>query len=114
MSNIKWYLLDDNNIPYEETDLIKVNNFFESPKRITKQEYPIPNNETVSVSTVFLALDHNISFNNEKDKLPILWETMVFGGEFDGYQKRYTSHKDALKGHKLIVSKIKRNAQATN
>ncbi len=48
----------------------------------------------VHVSTVFLGLDH--SFGRP---VPILWETMIFGGEHDQYQERYSSQEDALAGH---------------
>lgn len=48
----------------------------------------------VEVSTVFLGMDH--SFRGSK---PILFETMIFGGDHDGYQKRYETWDDALKGH---------------
>jgi hypothetical protein len=38
----------------------------------------------VRVSTIFLGLDHNFY----DDGPPILWETMIFGGEHDQYQDR--------------------------
>lgn len=31
---------------------------------------------------------------------------MIFGGEHDQYQERYTSHKDALEGHKKAITLI--------
>lgn len=49
------------------------------------------------VSTVFLGLDH--SFGLAGDRLPLLWETMIFGGKHDGYVDRYSSRGAALKGH---------------
>lgn len=51
-----------------------------------------------NVSTVYLGFDH--SFGD--DGKPALWETMVFGGESDMYQERYTSHADAAAGHARI------------
>ena len=56
----------------------------------------------VIVSTVFLGIDHNFS-NQGK---PILFETMVFGGEFDGEQERYCTWEEAEKGHKEMVEKV--------
>jgi hypothetical protein len=47
----------------------------------------------VSVSTVFLGIDHGFRCDRG---LPVLWETMIFGGPHDGYQNRYTSRTDAL------------------
>ena len=55
----------------------------------------------ILVSTVFLSLDH--SFGGEK---PLLWETMIFGGEHDQYQDRYSSYEDALKGHQQALDLI--------
>lgn len=58
--------------------------------------------DTVLVSTVFLGLDHR--FTNSG--LPILFETMVFGGELDGEQERYCTYDEAEIGHRLMVSKV--------
>jgi hypothetical protein len=48
------------------------------------------------VSTVFLGIDHG--FGDD----PILFETMVFGGEYDGIQKRYSTWDEAVEGHYKI------------
>jgi hypothetical protein len=50
----------------------------------------------VSVSTVFLGIDHNYCAEGP----PILFETMVFNGKYDQYQIRYTTWNKAKKGHK--------------
>lgn len=55
----------------------------------------------VTVSTVFLGLDH--SFGRGK---PLLFETMVFGGELDGEQDRYHTWEEAEKGHKNMVRRV--------
>lgn len=54
------------------------------------------------ISTVFMGMDHNWTGGP-----PVLWETMVFhdGGDranLDLYQDRYTSHDDAVDGHRRI------------
>lgn len=56
--------------------------------------------DDVSVSTVFLGLDHN--FSGEGD--PILFETMVFGGDRDGETTRYRTWDEAKTGHEEVVS----------
>ena len=48
----------------------------------------------VQVSTVFLGMDHSHGGSS-----PILFETMIFGGEWDGYQKRFETWEEALTGH---------------
>lgn len=55
-----------------------------------------------TVSTVFLGLDH--AHNGGP---PVLWETMVFGGDLDGEQERYTSRADAVAGHAAMVARVK-------
>jgi hypothetical protein len=54
------------------------------------------------VSTVFLSLDHNFMQNGP----PVLWETLVFGGVFDGHMNRYTSRLDALTGHAAMLALV--------
>ena len=59
---------------------------------------------SVKISTVFLIFDHSIM-----SKTPILFETMIFGGEYDGYQERYSNYEDSFIGHKKacdLVNKL--------
>lgn len=58
----------------------------------------------VEVSTVFLGLDHNY----RADGPPVLWESLIFGGPFDGRQDRYTSRSAALEGHRRFVELVQR------
>lgn len=55
----------------------------------------------VNISTVFLWLDHN-SWQGE----PLLFETMIFGGEHDDYQERYSTWEQAEKWHKEAVKLV--------
>lgn len=57
----------------------------------------------IEVSTVFLGLDH--SFSPEKTG-PILFETMIFGGEAEGYQERYATYEEAEQGHKKACDMV--------
>jgi hypothetical protein len=57
----------------------------------------------VYVSTVFLGLDHNFSGHD----LPILFETMVFGGQYTNKGCRYSTLGEAKNGHWQIVDCIK-------
>ena len=54
------------------------------------------------ISTVFLSMDHSLG-GVIGDGRPVLFETMVFGGEHDGYQERYHTYDQAEEGHKRIV-----------
>lgn len=53
----------------------------------------------VSVSTVFLGIDHNFSDVGP----PVLFETMIFGGPHDEEQWRYTTWNEAVAGHQVAV-----------
>jgi hypothetical protein len=59
----------------------------------------------VTVSTVFLGLDHN--FFDEGP--PILFETMIFGGIHDGDMRRCSTYSQAEKMHAEEVAKVKRS-----
>lgn len=56
----------------------------------------------ISVSTVFLGFDHNWG-----DGPPILFETMVFGGDHGGYEWRYSTWDEAVDGHNRVVAAVK-------
>ena len=68
--------------------------WYENADRIIKRTYV----KHVLISTVFLSIDH--AFCQET---PVLFETLVFKGKFDGVMKRYTTYKDSLKGHEETV-----------
>lgn len=60
--------------------------------------------DEVEISTVFFCINHNLFQPNEP---PILYETMVFGGDHDGYQRRYTNRTEALAGHAETLAMVK-------
>lgn len=89
------YYILKNKIPQPVSDVIEwAKEFDGSPIHVDLTQ--LPNN--VSVSTVFLGIDHNYG-----DGKPILFETMIFGGEHDGYQKRYSTWGQAEQGHKEAI-----------
>lgn len=57
------------------------------------------------VSTVFLSMDHSLG-GLIGDGSPVLFETMVFGGEHDEYQERYHTYDEAEEGHKRICEMV--------
>lgn len=58
--------------------------------------------DAVQVSTVFLGIDHSFGDDDE----PILFETMVFGGDHNESCYRYATKKEALIGHGNIVKMV--------
>lgn len=56
----------------------------------------------VRVSTVFLGVDHG----HGSDR-PILFETMIFGGERHEEQRRYCTWQEAEEGHRELVDELR-------
>jgi hypothetical protein len=54
----------------------------------------------VIVSTVWLGLNH------AWDGGLLIFESMIFGGEYDQSQMRYATEQDALDGHQRIVDDL--------
>lgn len=93
-----WYILDDEDKPIRSTIDDYSKWLQENPERkAVKQEHV----GDVYISTVFLGLDH--SWNEGK---PVLWETMIFGGEHDQYMDRYSSVEGALQGHEHALNLV--------
>lgn len=99
------YVLDDNKNPVPEPDLLTWAKRFqedtETGKRIVAQT-KISNE--VEVSTVFLGSDHQFG-----DGPPLLFETLVFGGECDGDMWRYSTWKEAEISHKEVVERLSKH-----
>ena len=82
-----------------EPDLIKWAIWFEKADRqvgLTKLE------NDICISTVFMGLNHSFI----DDRVPILFETMVFGGILNQERERYSTWQDAEEGHKRWVDKV--------
>jgi hypothetical protein len=76
---------------------------FKLKNRIVAQTYV----GDVHVSTVFIGLDHSWG-----DGPPLLFETMIFGGPHDGYQKRCSTWQEAEGMHSQAMKLAKREADA--
>lgn len=63
----------------------------------------------VRISTVFLGVNHRFSFFGSKGK-PLLFETMTFGDD-NGICRRYSSPKQARRGHKEVVEWVMSNGR---
>jgi hypothetical protein len=95
------YVLDEDGNVRREPDLMVWARWFESAKnRIVKQD-TIGN---VRISTVFLGLDHSFV----DDEPPVLWETMVFGGEHDHDMDRCSGTREQAQAmHEKMLAKIR-------
>jgi len=95
----RWKYILKNGVPVPCDDTIEWGTWLEkADRRVALDDTP-----SGRVSTVFLGIDHNFSFGGP----PLLFETMVFGGPFDGEQNRYSTREEALKGHAKILKKVK-------
>ena len=87
-----YYKLDKNNkvVPGNVLDVGKyVGN------KVRRSYIPI-DGEMIFISTTFLSLDHR---HNKKEGDPIVFETMVFGGNYHHYESRYCTWDEAVVGH---------------
>jgi len=89
--------------PKKVSDVKEWGTFYrkENSRKVKFDELMI-DGEKVHVSTVFLALDH--AFGNHG---PVLFETMIFGGQHDEFQERYHTYEEAEDGHWIIVNLLK-------
>ena len=90
-----------NHIPYPVWDLKDVD-LGDKNVHVGDTRYASKDGE-VRVSTVFLQVDHNHCGSGP----PILFETMVFGGEYGDHQWRYCTYEEAAKGHAKICEKVR-------
>lgn len=56
----------------------------------------------IRISTVFLGMDHGWGTGP-----PVLFETMIFGGEYDEYQRRYYNKIQAKAGHDQALAMVR-------
>ena len=86
-------------------DVVEWGRLFEDMSyKIIKKDDIIVDDKTYMVSTVWLGINHNFSGKGE----PIIFETMIFGKDYDGeYQERYHTEKGAIYGHKKAIKLLK-------
>lgn len=98
------YKLNDAGEPERCDDLIEWASAYEKSDRNVARTHL---EGGVMVSTVFLAIDHGWpEVYDERVYRPVLYETMVFGGEHDGATERYCTKSEALEGHDFMVKMV--------
>ena len=83
-------------------DLMKWGKWFQTADRFVAKTIV----GDIEISTAFLGIDHS-----SVDGLPILFETMIFGGDFDQDEWRYSTWEEAEKGHQQAVAQVREKAQ---
>ena len=95
------YILDGKT-PVEQPDAMKWAEWYE---KIENRKVARTDLAGMTVSTVFLSIDHNYGGGGQ----PILYETMIFGGDHSDYQRRYHTWAEAEAGHWWTVSHLEHN-----
>jgi hypothetical protein len=95
---IVYYILRDK-APYATFDFNEYVEFITKiSKRIVKKtQFP----DGVEVSTIFLTCEAG-----KRGGMPVLFETMIFGGDYDEYTERYCTWDEAEAGHEATVQMI--------
>lgn len=93
-----YYGLDGRPIPMEQANAL-----FAGDARRVAHTTLVTDRGRVTVSTVFLVIDHSFGDGGP----PVLWETLVFDGPSDQEMRRYTSLADALAGHAEVVTETR-------
>lgn len=94
------YYTLDGHTPVRCTNAVEWANWYETANETRRVAED--NVGEARISTVFLGLDH--AFN--PNMLPILFETLIFGGPHHGEGKRYTTWDEAVEGHKKMVELV--------
>jgi hypothetical protein len=102
---IQWWILDGKE-PKQVADVHEWERWYSdfNKRRVALDEF-----DGIRVSTVFLGIDHNFRFvGPEQERIPVLFETMVFGGPMDQeWCDRYCTWDEAEAGHKEMVERVK-------
>lgn len=96
----KKYIMNKDGSIQEEPDTIKWAWWFENNQRTIQKT--TSKKMGIMVSTVFLGIDHNFSNRGE----PLVFETMIFGGEHDGWCARASTKDEAERYHKHAIGLV--------
>jgi hypothetical protein len=95
-----FYILNEHDEPVPVQNAIEWAEWFDAhdDRRSVLQDH-IGN---ARVSTVFLGLDHAMP-----GAPPLLYETMVFGGDLSGEEARYQTRDEAVAGHAAMCERVR-------
>jgi hypothetical protein len=99
----RWYILDHERRPVPVNDCLIWARWFGQCESRHVADDQIGD---VRISTVFIGLDHRYG-----DGPPLIFETLIFGGDLDGHMWRYSTWDDAEIGHRMAVKKAKQRAE---
>lgn len=107
----RMFVLDKDKNLVETKDRVKVARMFSDAenRRVASDKFmkgDVVKGDVVEiwVSTVFLCYDHAYLPEHEPPKV---FETMIFGGEYDQFCLRWSSWQEAEAGHNAIFKQLK-------
>lgn len=80
----------------------------EMDRTIEKTLFTVDGVGEIGVSTVFLGIDHQYGRGD-----PLIFETMIFGGQLDQEMDRYSTYDQAMAGHAEMVKRLKTHIIST-
>lgn len=95
------YVLDEHGNPRQEPSVLAWADWVESSCTNGARRVALTERDGVSVSTVFLSVDHNFTGHGA----PLLWETWIDGGPLTGDLTRYATREEAVAGHALACER---------
>jgi len=99
-----FYILGEDHVPERVHDVVTWGEAFGTMNRRVAFDEVAPG---VTVSTVFLAIDHAMGFGP-----PELFETMVFDNDDDEEMERYATWDEAVAGHQRMVERVRERLRA--
>lgn len=99
-----YYRLDANRIARPCSSLIEWAEYYELADRHVADERI----GDARISTVFLGIDHSFGFGG----LPLIFETMIFGGTQDGYCDRCSTWQEAEAMHARACNLVRETMSA--
>lgn len=85
-------------IPKEVHDFLEWSAWFQAADKTVERTVI----SDIAITTLFMGMT-----TSYRDGAPLLFETMVFGGEYDGYQEKYSTWSSAVKGHEFACELVK-------
>lgn len=61
----------------------------------------------IRVSTVWIGTDQSWEDNGDGSGNPQIFETMVFGGNLNGYARHWSNELDAITGHASVLEAVR-------
>ena len=98
MSHGLYVLGEDGKTPKPVANVIEWGNAREKENRQVRFDEI----DGVKISTVFLGIDHAFGF-----AVPLLFETMIFGGKHDDYQDRCSTWEQAQEMHETALRLVR-------